>query len=93
MSFDITNYYETLVIAEIKRYAAEHLAESHNHNHDLLEDAACIALNQLPVHYIRYQVDASFFRSTTERARMQTEVDQAVRKAFDYLLTKDSHRD
>lgn len=92
MSFNITNYYEPLVVAAIKRYAAEHLAEPHNPN--LLEDIACIALNQLPVRYIRYHVDASFFLSTTERACMEADVDQAVHKAFDYLLTAtDSRRD
>jgi hypothetical protein len=32
------------------------------HNHDLLADVACVALNRLPPRYIRHQVD---FMSST----------------------------
>ena len=80
-SFDITNYYEPLVVAAIKRYAATVSLQ----DQDLLEDAACIALNQLPARYIRHHVDASFFLSPAERSDMQSAVDHAVHKAFDIL--------
>lgn len=86
MPFDITNYYEPLVVAEIKRYATEHLTDSHDY--ELLEDAACMALNRLPARYIRHYIDASFFLSTNERRRMEEQVEHAVKQAFDYLLNE-----
>lgn len=92
MPFDITNYYEPLVVAAVQRYAAEHIIDPPLPSDDLLEDAACIALNRLPTRYIRHYIDASFFLSTTERARMDTEVEQAVHEAFEHLLAAEGGR-
>ncbi len=86
MPFDITNYYEPLVVSAVQHYATQHLANPPLATDDLLEDAACIALNQLPTRYIRHYIDASFFMSANERARMEAEVEHAVHQAFERLL-------
>lgn len=84
MAIDIANYYEPLVFSAIQ----DHLrTNSHGIEitDDLLEDAACIALNRLPARYIRHHVDVHFYVSAQERAAMEAAAIAAVREAFEHL--------
>lgn len=76
------NYYEHMVFAEISRQAAETALA---HDPDALEDAACLALNQLPVRYVRFAVDASFYMQAEERAAMERAVCDAVSQAMAWV--------
>ena len=83
MSFEtIHNYYERLVLERISELAAGPLA---NEDEDFLCDVACVTLNQLPSRYVRHNVDMVFYMPVQERERIQTEVDEAVNKAIDYV--------
>lgn len=79
MNFDsIRNYYEHLVI----NYLMESAVPAHKlENEDLIEDIACLALNQLPARYIRHEVDMSFFLTTRDRTEMRERVIEAVESA------------
>lgn len=81
------NYYEALVLAAIQKHARAHLPEGRI-DEAMLEDAACIALNQLPPRYIRHHVDTSFYLSTSDREAMETAVEKSVQHAFERLREK-----
>jgi len=88
MNFDaIHNYYEHLVINYLMEDAAprEKIADE-----ALLEDVACLALNNLPTRYIRHEVDMAFFLTSADRALMRDNVVQAVENA---LSTVNKNRD
>ena len=58
MNFEsLHNYYEQLVTESIMEKFG-HMAKS---SPELLEDIACVALNQLPARYIRHNVDFIFY--------------------------------
>jgi hypothetical protein len=72
------NFYEKLVFQQVLAlYGQSALAAVPG----ALEDIACLALNQLPARYIRYQVDASFYMATEEEALMIAAVEEAVNRA------------
>lgn len=76
MNFEsLHNYYETLV--------TDHIRDNYAHLTDmeLLEDIACVALNQLPARYIRHNVDFIFYMSSDERSNMEKQVQKAVKDA------------
>jgi competence protein ComFB len=78
MNFDsIHNYYEPLVVD----YIMNTVAREPETNQDFLEDVACLALNQLPVRYVRHDVDMAFFLTTREREKMQQRISEAVLSA------------
>ncbi|MBM6550162.1 late competence development ComFB family protein [Marinomonas ostreistagni] len=52
---------------------------------DYLADLCCIALNNLPVKYVRHDVDTAFFLTRAERASMNINVSRAVKDAMDML--------
>ena len=84
---DIRNYYEPLV----QTYLVEQAASDHGiDDADLLEDIACIALNILPAHYIRHEVDMAFFLTTAEREEMRTNVINAVEQAIRSIENRQS---
>ncbi|MCW8829584.1 MAG: late competence development ComFB family protein [Gammaproteobacteria bacterium] len=75
MTFDnMHNYYEALVLERI----VNTLARESELDQELLEDIACLALNQLPARYVRHDVDMALFLSTREREKMQHRVNEAV---------------
>ena len=55
---EVHNYYEDLVSNYI-----DALELSKNRSEDYIADLYCLALNQLPCHYIRYGVDMIFYTS------------------------------
>jgi hypothetical protein len=88
MAFEsIHNYYEQLVVDRITDLVRDKRIED---DIDFIEDVACVALNQLPVRYVRHNVDTAFYMSTAERAKMLEEVEGAVDRAIDYIQ---QHRD
>lgn len=76
----IHNRYEKVVIEKILAEASKWPALSENPS--LLADAACIALNALRPHYIRYDVDLSFFMTDAMRTQDELDVSQAVESAL-----------
>lgn len=77
---DIHNYYEHLVLERITELSL------HKTKHpDYLADLCCLALNQVPPRYIRYEVDMAFYLPQSERNQMEMNVTHAVDKAIRYL--------
>ncbi len=80
MNFDaIRNYYEHLVINYLMEEAAP---QGKIIDEELIEDIACLALNNLPARYIRHEVDMAFFLTTADRAQMRNNVIEAVDSAI-----------
>jgi hypothetical protein len=77
---DIHNYYEHLVLERIEKLGLNKSKES-----DFLADLCCLALNQVPPRYIRYEVDMAFYLPQNERQQMEMNVVNAVDKAFAFL--------
>jgi len=80
MAFDnIHNYYEKLVM--------QHILETtgRSNNDDFVEDVACVALNQLPARYVRYDVDMAFYLTADERINMEKQIEKAVTHAIEYV--------
>ncbi|MGQ8367418.1 late competence development ComFB family protein [Glaciecola sp. 1036] len=77
---DIHNYYEHLVSEKI-----DELGIADTHSADYIADIVCLALNQLPPRYIRYEVDMAFYLPNSERLQMAMNVENAVKKAVNYL--------
>lgn len=80
MDDDIHNYYEHLVLDRISKLALEKTKSP-----DYLADVCCLALNQVPPRYIRYEVDMAFYLPQSERQQMEMNVINAVDKAIRFL--------
>ncbi|GAA0857703.1 late competence development ComFB family protein [Aliiglaciecola litoralis] len=80
---DIHNYYEQLILERIEK-----LQLVKNNDSDYLADLCCLALNQVPPRYIRYEVDMSFYLPQSERQQMEMNVENAVAKAIRFLDDK-----
>ncbi len=70
---DVHNYYEHLVLERIGELGLQKKKDP-----SYLADLCCLALNQVPPRYIRYEVDMAFFLSTDERTNMKEEVEKAI---------------
>lgn len=77
---DIHNYYEQLVLERIVELGLDKTRQT-----DFLADLCCLALNQVPPKYIRYEVDMAFYLPQSERFQMKMNVEEAVGKAIQYL--------
>ncbi|MGS2720479.1 late competence development ComFB family protein [Paraglaciecola aestuariivivens] len=77
---DIHNYYEQLVLERIEK-----LGLAQTNSEDYIADLCCLALNQIPPRYIRFEVDMSFYMPQNERQQMQMNVVNAVQQAMSYL--------
>tara|TARA_B100002003_G_scaffold210217_1_gene205941 strand:- start:291 stop:569 length:279 start_codon:yes stop_codon:yes gene_type:complete len=77
---DIHNFYEHLITERVTA-----LGLDKTYNADYLADICCLALNQVPPRYIRFDVDMAFYLSQTERQQMELNVEQAVEKAVNFL--------
>lgn len=78
MAFEITNVVEERVIERIM----EQIGSSGEFDHDQLEDIACLTLNRVPAHYVRYTVDAAAALSAGEYEAQ----DKAINNALEYAL-------
>jgi hypothetical protein len=77
---DIHNYYEQLVLEHI-----DELGLSKHKDNNYLADLTCLALNQLPPRYIRYEVDMAFYLPNSERQQMRMNVINAIQAGSDFL--------
>ena len=77
---DIHNYYEHLVLARIETLGLNKSKEG-----DYLADLCCLALNQIPPRYIRFEVDMSFYLPQSERQQMEMNAVNAVNQAMSFL--------
>ena len=77
---DIHNFYEHLVLERI-----ETLGLNKSKNADYLADLCCLALNQIPPRYIRFEVDMSFYLPQSERQQMEMNAINAVKQAISFL--------
>ncbi|QJR81912.1 late competence development ComFB family protein [Alteromonas pelagimontana] len=77
---DIHNYYEHLVLERIAK-----LKLDKDKSTDYIADLCCLALNQVPPRYIRYEVDMAFYLPQSERQQMEMNVEYAVEKAINFL--------
>ena len=66
---DIHNYYEHLVLERVSQLGLEKSKSA-----DYLADLCCLALNQVPPRYIRYEVDMAFYLPQSERQQMEMNV-------------------
>ena len=80
---DIHNYYEHLILERI-----EHLGLQKGKSADYIADLCCLALNQVPPRYIRFEVDMAFYLPHNERHQMEMNVANAIDKAIKYLDEK-----
>ena len=77
---DIHNYYEHLVLQRLSELELDKTKSA-----DYLADVCCLALNQVPPRYIRFEVDMAFCLPQSERQQMEMNVESAVEKAMRYL--------
>ncbi len=77
---DIHNYYEHLVLQRLSELELDKTKSA-----DYLADVCCLALNQVPPRYIRFEVDMAFYLPQSERQQMEMNVENAVDKAMRYL--------
>ena len=77
---DIHNYYEQLILERVTELKLEE-----NNEADYLADLCCLALNQVPPRYIRYEVDMAFYLPQSERQQMEMNVKNAIDKAMKFL--------
>ena len=88
MAFEnIHNYYEKLVLQRINDMIQAQFIET---DQNFLEDVACVALNQLPSRYVRYDIDMVYYLTAKEREQIEYEVHKAVTAAVEYVK---QHRD
>ena len=77
---DVHNYYEHLVLERI-----EILGLDKTKDEDYLADLCCLALNQIPPRYIRFEVDMSFYLAQSERQQMEMNAVNAVNQAISFM--------
>lgn len=77
---DIHNYYEHLVLERIAKLGLDKSKSA-----DYLADLCCLALNQVPPRYIRFEVDMAFYLPQSERKQMEMNVEYAISKALRFL--------
>ena len=81
MAFDnIHNYYEHLVLQRLNDMVQADFIDT---DQNFLEDVACVALNQLPARYVRYDIDMVYYMTIKEREQIEYEVHKAVTAAID----------
>ncbi len=84
---EVHNYYEKLVTDYMD---ALELAKTRDK--DYLTDLFCLALNQLPALYIRYDVDMLYFTSDEKKQEMEDRVLEAVNSAIAWLDNSEHKR-
>lgn len=72
---NIHNDYEHLVLQRLNDMIQVKFIDP---DPDFLEDVACVALNQLPARYVRYDFDMVYYMTGKEREQIECEVHKAV---------------
>jgi hypothetical protein len=78
----VHNFHEQQVLDKLTALSGTELSDM---DEDMLSDIACVALNQLPAHYVRYNVDFLFYMPIAEREKMDAAVDNAVKEAIKFV--------
>jgi len=86
---NIHNHYEYLVYEELLRQQAQRESALPD---NMMEDAACVALNNLPARYVRHSVDIAFYLTQDEREAMDKQIRNAVSEAI-LFVSKNPHKD
>jgi hypothetical protein len=87
MSFEsIHNCHESTVFAKIKEASARF--PDLIGNEELLADAVCVALNALPAHYVRHDVDLSIHMSDAQCEKDAKAVSDAVESALKLVQSR-----
>lgn len=77
---EINNYYEQLVTEQLMKMA-KHVEElTHK---EIMEDVACLALNNLPSRYVRSLVDLHSHFTYQDVDHMEKEVTEAINRALE----------
>ena len=79
----VHNYYERLVFEEVASRAQ--LPQFHEFSADMLADVACLALNRLPVRYVRHDVDMMFYMTESERNTIEQSMKEVLEFAFAFV--------
>lgn len=82
---NISNYYERLVSDQLWKLIE---AREEPMSQTFLEDVACLALNQLPVCYVRNCVDKSIDLTERQYMEMNDAVDAAINSAMEKVLRR-----
>ena len=82
---EIFNNYESLVFGEIDKTLA---SGDKTYTRDTISDIACVALNQLPSHYIRFNIDLALYMEFDEKIQTEKNVAVSVKKAFETVSSK-----
>lgn len=77
----VHNYYERLVFEEV----ASRAAANPDFTPDMLADVACVALNRLPVRYVRHDVDLMFYLTEGERHAIEQAMSETMEFAFGFV--------
>jgi AmiR/NasT family two-component response regulator len=77
----VHNYYERLVFEEVLSRRAKHP----EFTPEMLADVACVALNRMPVRYVRHEVDLVFYMTEQERHDIELAMEAALSYAFTYV--------
>jgi hypothetical protein len=86
-SFDqVHNYFERLVFEEVARQAEAHP----EFTADMLSDVACVALNRLPVRYVRHDVDMMFYMTAQEHRAIELSLEEVLTFAFKFVWERAS---
>ena len=79
----VHNYYERLVFEDVARISQE--PRYHEFSADMLADVACLALNRLPVRYVRHDVDMMFYMTEQERETIERSMKEVLEFAFAFV--------
>jgi hypothetical protein len=77
----VQNHYERAVFERILESRWDYPLISD----EALPDVACLALNKLPVRYVRYPVDLCFYMTNKDRGDMNQAVHEAVHDALRFM--------
>ena len=77
----VHNYNERLVFEEVLTRRVNHP----DFTEEMLADVACVALNRMPVRYVRHEVDLVFYMTEQERHGIELAMEAALAYAFTYV--------
>jgi len=83
MFHNVQNYYEKLVLEELTERGF--LA---GYEEGYVEDIACVALNNLPTQYFRFEVDMGFYMESEDYLMMRKQVVKAIDDAIIFINDK-----
>ena len=83
MSFEtVHNFYERLVEESLNTLIVD---PDSTFTEEQFEDVACLALNKLPPHYIKHDVDVLFYVSEQEQGDMREKTITAIKEALAFV--------